>query len=64
MRHGKILEEKQTGLPGNDDVQIAVSIDVRHRDLHPPSCPGTVVDEVFYPLKTAIDWEIFVPVHT
>src|SRR5262249_51165692 len=46
----KVLDEEESALAGTDYIEIAVPVDIYHRDLHPPAHAAAVVDYMFDPL--------------
>src|SRR5689334_1998732 len=45
----KVLDEEEPALAGTDYIEIAVAVDIYHRDLHPPAHTAAVVDYMFDP---------------
>ncbi len=48
-RSRQILKHKQPALPRHHKIQIAISIQIGHRNLHPPPSPCAVINHVLHP---------------
>jgi hypothetical protein len=57
----EVLKQEEAALAGSDEVQIAVTIQVDDRDLHAPTAPRAIVDDVFDPLY-GLDRQILIPI--
>src|SRR6476619_4277340 len=59
----QVLDEEKPALAGTDYIEIAVAVDIYHRDLHPSAHAAAIVDDMFDPLAgLACRRDIFIPI--
>ena len=57
-----VLEEEETGFPGDDYILTAVAINVHNHDLHSRACARAVVQDMPLPFQGAVHHDSLVPI--
>src|SRR5579859_6686013 len=48
----QVLKQKQATLASNGEIEIAIAVDIRYRDLHAAACATSVIDNMPRPHYT------------